>query len=173
MPQRMLAFTLLELLSTLAIIAILTSIALPAYSAFIKRQTTITLLTQLNADLQFARGTAITHHTAVSLCSGSSSCRASHEWTQQLLIFADNNLNGSLDSGEKLLKVAELPTSHSWKWSNFRQQPYMTYIPNGMTNSLNGTFTLCQNTQALASLTLNRAGRVRQVLFKEPSACPP
>lgn len=172
MPHKILAFTLLELLSTLAIITILTSIALPTYTTLIERQRTINLLTQLHTELHYARDTAVNLQQPVSLCAGNSTCATERVWTQQILTFVDSNLNGFLDADEQLLKVADLPSSHSWSWSNFRQQPYMTYTASGMTNSLNGTFTLCHETQALASLTLNRSGRVRRSLFNEPETCP-
>lgn len=172
MPQKSLAFSLLELLIVISIITILTSTALPAYRSLIEQQRTVSLLNQLHTDLQFARGTAITHQQPVSICPGIVSCRTDHVWTQHILIFFDANLNGALDADEKLLKVAELPDSYAWRWSNFRQQPHMTYIENGMTNSLNGTFTLCQDSRAFASIILNRAGRARQSLFKKPVACP-
>jgi type IV fimbrial biogenesis protein FimT len=60
-------FTLLELLITMAIISILTFIAAPSFTAFIKRDRLVTNANQLHGIFKFARSEAIKRDQVVSL----------------------------------------------------------------------------------------------------------
>lgn len=78
-----------------------------------------------------------------------------------MLVFQDNNRNGKLDQGETVLKVATIDASHHWIWTNFRQKNHMAFKQNGTTDSLNGTFTLCESNRAIRTVVINITGRVK------------
>lgn len=164
-------FTLVELLVTLAILAILLGIGVPAFDQAIASSHRLTCVNQLVGTLNFARSQAITRGRTISLCAGEQACNDSPRWSGRILIFLDANLNGQFDAGDDLLQVSELSTSLKWTWSNFRNQRHISFIPDGTTHSLNGTFTLCRDTNALRTVVINITGRVRLDLPADDSRC--
>lgn len=65
---KMRGFTLIEMLLTLAIIAILVSMAIPRYQQFVAQQDVNRVTQQMRDHLQLARTYAQTHQTTVQLC---------------------------------------------------------------------------------------------------------
>lgn len=153
------AFTLPETLIVLAIIAIVLGFATPAFSALLQQNRYTTEINQMHASLNYARGQAIQTRTMVSLCAGDDNCRDSRTWHGRILIFLDANRNGKLDETEQLLKIVDIDPRHSWSWTNFRQKSHMSFRPDGMTHSLNGTFTLCDKGLAIRGVVINITGR--------------
>lgn len=167
------AFTLIELLVSLSVLAILLSLATPRFSKLINNQREASHTNQLIRALNFARTTAITKNIMVSLCTGKTDCIERPNWQTDFIIFTDNNRNGLLDHDDKLLRQETLHENYSWEWSNFRNQRHMSFRADGTTYSLNGTFTLCENTTPVRRLILNAAGRVRLATPKSVNNCTP
>lgn len=168
-PQR--AFTLAELLISVAILSVLLSIAVPSFSALVDRNQQTSATQELLVALNHARGLAITRREFISLCPGTDSCNLSANWEQSFLIFSDPNQNGRLDEGEQLLRIVTLPDRYRWNWSNFRSKTFMTFRANGMTDSLNGTYTLCSANEARQRLVINITGRLRTESPTNHNAC--
>lgn len=170
-PSLQRAFTLIELLITIAILSILLGIAVPSFGSLIERNQRTTTTHDLLSALSYARGLAINRRELVSLCAGVNSCEASANWEQSILLFSDPNRNGQFDAGEQLHRVVTLPNHHRWNWSNFRSRTFMTFKANGTTDSLNGTYTLCSGGEAIQQLAINITGRLRTKSPKDNSAC--
>lgn len=64
-------FTLLELMITLVVLAILVSIAMPSFTAMIARNQITAAGNELIAAMQFARHEAVRRNTTVQLCASS------------------------------------------------------------------------------------------------------
>ena len=169
--QRQRAHTLPELLIILSILAILPGFVTPAVSALLQKSRHISEINQMHATLNYARGMAIRTHTMVSLCAGDRTCEDSRRWQGKILIFIDSNRNGALDADEQLLKVVDIDPRHSWHWTNFRQKTHMSFKPNGMTHSLNGTFTLCEKNLAIRSVVINITGRTMLNSLQDHERC--
>lgn len=161
MSNRDQGFTLVELLITISILAIVLTMAIPTFSTVTDSIRQRTQVNQLLADLNFARSRAITSRRTVSLCAGQTSCDGVARWKNQIIIFEDVNANGALDNNELPVRVSTLAGSHEWNWGNFRNQRHMSFKPDGTTHSLNGTFTLCRKNQALRKIVINITGRTR------------
>lgn len=161
MPNRDQGFTLIELLVTLTVLAIMLAIAVPSFTESLESTRQRTQVNQLLADLNFARGRAITMRRPVSLCAGALGCDGVAIWSGQILIFDDLEANGTVDEKDVTLRTTPIAASHTWKWRNFRQQKYMTFKPDGTTHSLNGTFVLCRQGAALRKIVINITGRAR------------
>ena len=161
MPNRNQGFTLVELLITLSVLAVITAIAVPAMTNLINSIGQQTQVNQLLADLNFARSQAITSRRTVSLCAGETSCNGLARWKSQIIVFEDLDANGALDEHEQPLRISTITANHAWKWGNFRNRRYMSFKPNGTTHSLNGTFTLCRDNEALKAVVINITGRTR------------
>lgn len=115
------ALSLVELLTTLGILGVLTSLAVPAFSDQIKRSRDESQVTLMLSTLHLARSEAIKRHTFVALCSGES-CENRH-WRQQLQMFTDSNRNGQLDPNETLLRIVELDERYHWHWLQLPPTP--------------------------------------------------
>ncbi|MCQ4309777.1 GspH/FimT family pseudopilin [Pseudomonas stutzeri] len=165
------AFTLIELLTTIAILSVLLGIAVPSFASLIERNQQTAATHDLLAALNHARGLAITRRELVSLCAGINDCNASANWEQSILIFSDPNQNGQFDAGEHLHRVVTLPDRYRWNWNNFRSRTFMTFKANGMTDSLNGTYTLCSGNEAIQQLVMNITGRLRTESPENHNAC--
>jgi len=157
--------TLLELLVTLTITAILASLAIPAFANTIKRTNSLTIAYQMIELVQFARSEAITRQVPVTLCGSSDGQRCDNKWSKQILIFADNNNNGAMDNTDVLLHVTDsLKTGETLTWRSFQNKSYLQLQPNGMTYYQNGNFTYCPadgDEHFAVQWILNAAGRLR------------
>ena len=154
------AVGLVELLATLMVLAILMAVAIPSFSSHMQRTQQTTHVNELLTALHFSRAEAVARRTTVSLCEGIDDC-GTRRWENQLIIFADHNHNGRIDEGEPILRTVRIAPAYSWHWSNFRSRSHISFKSNGMTHSLNGTFTLCRETTAVRSIVVNVAGRAR------------
>lgn len=154
------AVGLVELLITLTLLAVLTAIAAPSFSSHMQRTQQSTHVNELLTALHFSRAEAVTRRTTVSLCEGIDDC-GTRRWQNQLIIFADHNHNGRVDEGEPILQTLRIAPAYSWYWSNFRARNHISFKSNGMTHSLNGTFTLCREATAVRNVVVNVAGRTR------------
>lgn len=172
-PSRLQAFSLLELLVTLAVAGTLLSIAVPSFSAYLEQNRQTAHVNQMLGAINYARATAITAGTTVSLCAGDGACDNSRRWQDQILIFTDANRNGQLDGSDTLLRINALASDYSWDWSNFRRQKHMSFKSDGTTLSLNGTFTLCQHAQDARRVVINLSGRARSDKPTDEARCTP
>jgi type IV fimbrial biogenesis protein FimT len=155
------AYSLLELLTTLCVMALVLGFASPSLATLLQQNRQTDSINQMHAHLNYAREKAISSRSVVSLCTGSNTCEDTRIWAKHILVFQDSNRNGQLDQGETLLKVATIDASHRWNWTNFRQQKHMAFKPNGTTDSLNGTFTLCETSRAIRTVVINITGRAK------------
>lgn len=168
-PQR--AFTLVELIITIAILGVLLGIAVPSFGSLIERNQQTSATHELLSALNHARGLAVTRRELVSICAGADSCSQSANWEQSILIFSDPNRNGQLDAGERLHQAVTIPGQYRWNWSNFRSKTFMSFKASGLTDSLNGTFTLCHGSDAQQRVVIGVTGRLRTESPKNNSAC--
>lgn len=100
------AFTLIELMVTLAVLAVLVGLALPSFNRQISNNKSTSLGEDLVAQINLARYEAIKRSVRVSICASSNSMTASPtctgNWTEGYLIFVDNatsDQSSSIDLG--------------------------------------------------------------------------
>ncbi|TBU92957.1 GspH/FimT family pseudopilin [Phytopseudomonas dryadis] len=154
------ALSLVELLVVVILLAVFLAIATPSFSSYLQRTQQTTHLDEMLAALHFSRSEAVSRRVTVSLCDGIEDC-GTRRWKTQLIVFTDANQNGRFDADEVLLRTLQIAPPYSWNWSNFRSQNHISFKSNGMTYSLNGTFTLCREATAVRSIVINVAGRTR------------
>lgn len=82
-------FTLIEMLVTLAVIAVLAAIALPSFTQSIRRNAVSTASNALLADLGYARAEAVTRGMDVSVCPSTdgTSCSDGAAWESGWLVY--------------------------------------------------------------------------------------
>jgi type IV fimbrial biogenesis protein FimT len=100
-------FTLLELLITIAIAAILTAIALPSFKYVINDNRMAAEVNDLVGTMQFARAEAIKEGNDVVVCSANATgtaCSGTTAWQSGWIVFSDPDSNGTLEAGEPILQ---------------------------------------------------------------------
>ena len=98
-------YTLLELLTTLAILLILSTLALPSFSSIVRRSQSESLMYTLISTAQLARSSAVMRSESVVFCASSNQLSCGNDWTQGAMVFADPNNNRQLDRNESLLST--------------------------------------------------------------------
>jgi type IV fimbrial biogenesis protein FimT len=104
-------FTLIELLVTVAIAAILASVAVPSYNAMMNSTRLSTQANEILGALMVARSEAIRLNQRVVLCrsdDGAACSGATGPW-QGWLVFVDSNRNDAPDAGE-VLRSGTIPS---------------------------------------------------------------
>lgn len=93
-------FTLIELMVTVTIAAILLVVAVPSFSEMSNKRALVAQLTNIGGALRFARNEAVTRSVNIVACASSDglTCTASNNWEGGWIVFIDNDSNGSADS---------------------------------------------------------------------------
>ncbi len=164
--------SLFELLIYLSVLGIVTALAAPAFGELLQRNRQQVAIEHLRETVNFARTVAITRKSSVSICHApSDACEASNLWSSTTRVFIDHDGDGLQSTEEATLLVGELPKGFHWRWHNFRTQPHLTFLGNGTTDSLNGSFILCRGETPLARLVLNKVGRIESANLRESDRC--
>ncbi|WP_425919240.1 GspH/FimT family pseudopilin [Acinetobacter sp. TSRC1-2] len=165
-------FTLIELIITLAIIAIIVSIALPYFHETMARQEIKNITNKLISSIQLAKSHAVIHHTNVVLCPSQNklSCQARH-WNSGFIVFLDSNKNRQVDADEKIISTESTELKYgSLDWRGTLNTPSLTFqAENGLPNGSNGSFYYCSNYQQTHNkILLSRMGHAR---IENPLTC--
>ena len=133
-------FTLVELLVTLAIAAIMASIAAPNLNASIQSMRVQTLGEDLLMTLQRARSESLRLGSRVTVCASvdAATCATSGTWSSGWITFNDLNANASIDTGERILAI-DVANRHSLQvLSSTSLGLYVSFVSSGRTASNNG-----------------------------------
>jgi len=158
-------FTILELMITLAVVAVVTSFAIPAMGQFIKNDRLTTQINTLVSHLAYARSEAVTRNQQTVLCARSSDTACGSEWKNGWLLFVDANSNGTLDAAtDEILRVQQTLEGENILSSSETIGNTVVYDYRGFAPSSIGTFTLCDDRKDdhMKSISISNTGRVRQ-----------
>ena len=105
--KKSLGYTLIELMSMLAVVSILVSVGLPMLNVFFDSNRMVSNTNDLVAGLNIARSEAIKQQSRVTLCQSSdnASCTGSGQWEDGWIVFQDPNGNATVDGGERILRL--------------------------------------------------------------------
>ena len=158
-------FTLPELLTTVAIVGVLSSISLPSLTDFIQQNAAESDINLINKIIYHARSSAIDSGQHVTICvlDSKNKCNKASDWRGTVSTFFDPNRNGTVDNGESMSHEIEAGKyASSIKWRAFNNRGYLQFSPLGLSTTSNGTFTYCSNgQQPMKQLIINRQGRLR------------
>lgn len=169
-------FTALELLVTMAIVAILLSAGVPAFQNYGWNLRMRTAMDVLQTDLNLARGRAISHNTRTIICPASDSidCSGRSEWQDGWIVFSDINGDGHRQAIEPLLKHAS--AIEFLAISSSRSRSFLRFFPNGTAPGTNVSILFCDKRGAehAGKIAVSNSGRIRiETGDIEPTAnCP-
>lgn len=106
-------FTLLELLITLVIVAVMVAMGAPAMTGLLDRMRVEDAVSRWQADLTYARQAAATYNTMVTVCpvgansadgAGGAEKSCADDWSRGYSIFMDGDGNGAVNEGDEVLQ---------------------------------------------------------------------
>lgn len=160
--------TLIELVAGLAIISIMSALAMPSFSRIHSRSIATAGVNWIIGTVIFARQAAITHGITTTLCPASTKkivCKG--KWHEGVIVFADFNADAKLNGRDFLIERIHADTfTGTIKWRAFRNRQYLQMTPLGYTNYQNGNFVYCTQNQDLRfarQIVINMQGRARLV----------
>lgn len=107
-------FTLIELMVTVAILAILATVAAPSFNEAILSNKLASYANNFVASATLARSEAIKRNAMVRMCpspNGTSCGATSGGWQQGWIVFHDTNGDGSVDTGETVIQYQQAISS--------------------------------------------------------------
>jgi type IV fimbrial biogenesis protein FimT len=176
---RVFGFTLIELVVTLAVAAILITVAVPSMRTFIQNGRINTQINDLVGDLSLARSEAIKRRTNVGVCKSvnGTTCAGGGNWRDGRAIFVDVNNNSTWEAGEKILRFREGLASAADTLTTSAELPDpIIFRPNGASSvplaGPVGLFTFCDVRGAShgRQVSLNSLGQT-SVLRDPPGSC--
>jgi type IV fimbrial biogenesis protein FimT len=164
-------FTLVELLVTVAILAILLGAALPSFQDAIRSNRLATATNQLISGIALARTEAIRSGRGAGLCASTNGTDCGGTWSDGWLIWADADRDAAIDSGEAVIRFVQGTSALQLTASGSATS--IVFNGRGGAASTPPTFTLkptqCPAARQLVStLRLNGSGQVKT----SKSACP-
>ena len=101
-------FTLMELMVTLAIATILTTVAVPGFNGLIKKNRIAGYTNNLVTSLAMARSEAVKRNAQVSLCASNNGTNCTNtSFDQGWIVFTDKNTAGTVDGTDTILRVQQ------------------------------------------------------------------
>lgn len=171
-------FTLVELLITITIISITLAMAVPNFTALVNSNATASQTNHFSSAIGAARSEAITRNTSVIICKRNNlTCSNGVQWESGWIIFADNDGDDALDSGEELRYIDALrdnytlrPSTATLNWLRFQSDGK---VSSNLSTFSGVTFRLCgpdgDITESRA-ITFNVVGQAR--LARGTTSCP-
>jgi type IV fimbrial biogenesis protein FimT len=170
------AFTVLEMMVTLTIAAILLAAGVPSFQQFLAQQRMRAAINSLHIDLLSARSQAVYRNAVVVACPGNpqSGCSGASNWSAGWIIFEDENRDRHHQDGEPLLR-------HGQEHAHIEihgpaQRTEVRFFPDGSAPGSNASMSLCgtDGPPGARKLVISNIGRIRRETFEEldPAFCP-
>lgn len=109
--KKLFGYTLIELMTALAVVSILVSVGLPVMNVFFDSNRMISNTNEIVAGLHIARSEAIKQQSRVTMCQSTdqATCTNTGRWEDGFVVFVDNGGaaagNAVVDPGERVLRV--------------------------------------------------------------------
>ena len=163
-------FTLIELMITIAVLAVLLVAVAPAMTDMILNNRMSAFSSDLMADLAAARSEALKRSQRVVICknSGTNASCGTGNWENGWLLYLDANSNTTLDGGETIFRVRQaLPGGYTINSAGIADT--LVVRPVGLATPT-GTFRICDQRAGNFGrlITVSAAGRASVA----PATCP-
>lgn len=154
-------FTIIELMITLAVAAILAAVAAPSFTDMIRDNRLVTQLNEFQASLALARSEAIKRNQNVTVCRSNNGSACSGNWENGWIIFGDDNANGTVNTGEEIYRIhGAISGANTLRFNQTR----VIYAGDGIVRGgSNGTFTFCdaRGANSARGIVISTTGRPR------------
>jgi type IV fimbrial biogenesis protein FimT len=161
--QRPAGFTLLELVIIIAILGIVSSLAVQGWGAALERSRHRTILDTYHNFFAFARWAAASKRSFVTICPLSEENKCVDDWQRPVSIFLDANNDKQPDNGQILKQMQPVKSPFSMR-SRTAGRGYFQFNEKGFAYGSLGSLVLCPANPETATMTymaVNMAGRFR------------
>lgn len=139
-------FTLLELMVTVSVAAVLLAVAAPAMTDFIRNARISAAVNDFIAGTTAARSEAMKRRTSVTMCSSTAplaatpACdnSASADWTNGWVVFADEDGDTTIDSGEDIIARQSALNAVLTVKAAAAVSKYLSFSSEGLTRNTSG-----------------------------------
>ena len=161
-------FTLLELIVTVVIVALVAAIAVPAMQTFAQNDRLISQINTLTGHLAYARSEAVKRAQQVAICvsNNTTTCTGGANWEDGWIVYVDANADGTFNPGglnEDLLRAQQTLEGGNTLSTTIGTQ--VTYDYRGYVTAASiGSFSLCDSRGATygRAIAISTTGRVRR-----------
>ncbi|GAB4361712.1 MAG: GspH/FimT family pseudopilin [Gammaproteobacteria bacterium] len=160
----------MELMITVAVLAILAALAAPSFRETIQNNRLATQLNDFVSSLQIARSEAVKRGQAVSLCKSAdgATCTNGGNWAQGWLVFTDVDGDGVLDAadGDTILNVGAALTGNNTLVGDLNVANAIRFDSRGFAPNTSGTLRLCDDRGATEArgVVVSASGRIRRTV---------
>lgn len=155
-------FSLVELMITIAIAAIMLTLAAPNMSRLLAGNRIATQASSLVSNLALARSEAIKRGVRTTICpSSAGTACTSTTWSEGYMVYADLDGDGSFNSGSDIiLRVGSRPAGNAaLASSDFSAATLLQFLPSGQASKA-GSFSVCQSSQTKRIVAITLAGGI-------------
>jgi type IV fimbrial biogenesis protein FimT len=181
-PNNVVGITIVELVVSLAVVSILATTGVPAFSSFIQSNRLSNSAFDLLATIQLARSESVKRRTKVVLCrsadptSATPSCGGSaNTWTTGWLVFASGDSNNTYQAAtDTLLEIGLVDPRNVTIITNDTSDKNLEYKSDGTTDASGGTarFAVCDSRGGAHGRQINIPAHGRPKFVKGDSTSP-
>lgn len=157
--------TALELCITLALLGVLTGLAVSPLQAFVTAKDGDLALRSIAELIQLARSAAATNGRGVTLCPSTTGKECGGTWAAGAMLFLDRNFDRSINQDDSVLRVnRDLTRRGSISWRAFGNRQYLQIDARGFLRHQSGNFSYCdasRDQRFARQLVVNSTGRLR------------
>jgi type IV fimbrial biogenesis protein FimT len=156
-------FSLLELVITISIAAILCALVIPAQTAVLGKARSDVARAQLLQAIHLAHSEALLHGTTVTLCASRDHVSCQGDWQDGQILFLDKNKHGIVDDRRDILSVFDALRGAVLHWRSSRHKNYLSLTAVGRTDAEDGTFWYCMHDgkNPVWAIRINEMSRAR------------
>lgn len=194
MSKKTIGFSLIELLVTLIVLALLLSLAIPSFHSLGQKTKVQSAINLFVSHYQLARSTAISTRADTIYCPIDSSQQSlagqkcAQDWTLGAVVFRDRNGNLAIDSDDDVVALLNKPAKGlQMRMRAGLNKQYLRFQANGFLENTAGNLVVCgsdNNPKHAKTVIFTRNGRLRFGTDKDkdgipenaegqPISCPP
>ncbi len=103
----MTGFTLVELMVTIAIVAILAAVAFPSFESSLRSNRVATMTNELLGSFSLARSEAIRSTQPTVMCASANGTSCGTDWNQGWIVFVDTDNSGTVNGAEVVTRYVQ------------------------------------------------------------------
>jgi len=161
-------FTLIELMVTISVAAILLVIAVPNFRTFVLNNRITGQANDMMTALNYARSEAIKRGLPVSMRSNSGTA----DWGTGWFVFSDPSGNGAVDAGDITLRVWPALGGGNTLTAHLAAVTAVTFDSGGFARTSGTNFYLCDNRLTAFARNIQLAGSGRAKVATGAASCP-